>query len=521
MNTLLLELELPSTLASVSAFRQQLEAILIHRLPIKRQRNDILLCVSEVGANLVEHNLATSLMRLKFGSNRQQWWLSVEDNGTAFDPDQHTDQQTATCSGEFSLQTHGRGLELIRALSDQLDYQPASSSRWNRLELRWQRHHQNDKPSLLLVDDDASQRRLLTAYLAEQFSIHSAADGREALSIINEHPIDLVLSDIRMPGMNGLDLRQHIANTSRTDTLPFIFLTSSSDQNLLQQATALGIDDYLVKPVQKENLLYTVQRVLERSQQIYRQLTDRINQRISQTLTPRLPKQLHQWQLSLGSRNSGVGGGDLVLFQAGEQHSLITLIDIMGHDEVAKFFSYAYSGYVRGLLSSTSADHLKPCDFLTQLSDGAYQDELLSQITLTSIVLQLGDAGELNIACGGHPAPLLISQSGIEPLPVNGILPGLTDDTRYNSEHFVLSAGQRIACYTDGLFESADSESGRLQLEQQIQQTLIDTLHLPIDEANANVMLAFDRLAGIPPKDDSLLLLLEPIPAATRSDNRQ
>lgn len=505
MTTVLLEFEHHMALDSISNFRHQVEQALSHRPIINEQRNAMLVCLSEAGVNLVEHNPNASHIRMQFGLDHSDWWMRLEDNGHAWDP-------TLAEPGDNTadLSTSGRGLGLLQQLTDSLHYQPAQDGHWNRLDLRWKRASANQKPTLLVVDDDPSQRRLIEAYLAEDFNVHSVADGGQALILLERRSVDMVISDIRMPGMTGLDLRQQLAQQMATDTLPFIFLTAANDSQVQHQAHALGIDDFLLKPVSKQALVGTVNRVLERSRQVYTQLTERINTRISHTLTPQLPNQLPHWDIAIGCRNAGIGGGDLLLHKCSEQRSLLTLVDIMGHDEVSKFFSYAYCGYIRGLLHSMDINELAPALFLRQLSNSAYQDELLSQLTLTCAALSLADHGRIDIACAGHPAPLLISADGVQRLPVGGMLPGLMENSRYDSGHFCVKPGERIACFTDGLFESAADDSSRRQLQHTIETTLVRTCKLPLQQALEETMATFDRLAGPTPLDDSLLLLLEP-----------
>jgi serine phosphatase RsbU (regulator of sigma subunit) len=96
-------------------------------------------------------------------------------------------------------------------------------------------------------------------------------------------------------------------------------------------------------------------------------------------------------------------------------------------------------------------------------------------------------------------------------IPVGGMLPGLITETTYESESLQLSGGERIAFFTDGLFESAADSNARKLLETQITSKLSETLKLPIRESLQKIMSIFDKVAGTPPKDDVLLLLIEPV----------
>ena len=92
------------------------------------------------------------------------------------------------------------------------------------------------------------------------------------------------------------------------------------------------------------------------------------------------------------------------------------------------------------------------------------------------------------------------------------MLPGLSSPCRYKPLKITVAPGERIAFYTDGLFESAGDEAGRKQLEAQMTQSLAESLEDPIDQSLEHVMQRFDQIAVKPPKDDVLLLLAEPVP---------
>jgi len=291
---------------------------------------------------------------------------------------------------------------------------------------------------------------------------------------------------------------------------PFIFLTGNDNQKLQSDATNLGIDDYLVKPASKIQLINTIHRVLSRSQQIYQQLTDKINQSITASLHPKLPNVAHNWRLCVAKRHTGIGGGDLLLYHNATSHIKLVLIDIMGHDDNAKFFAHAYGGYLRGLMQS-SESNITPSGLLERLSNSALEDELFSQITLTCCAIDLFDNGKLTLASAAHPPPLHITQAGgVNPLSIGGMLPGLVPNTNYESQSLQLSMGERLAIFTDGLFDSATDNSTRNKLEKRVTTTLADTLGLPIEEALVKVMNIFDELTSKQPKDDALLILVEP-----------
>jgi len=508
MDRLLLNTQKPATLDAVRELRHLLEQGVQAAVPDPSVRYRILLCLSEAVTNLAVHaQPKANQITLRFGRNSDGWWLEILDDGDPWDP---TENEQTNILSHFEWTEHGRGTALLHSQCDQMAYNAGDGIELNRLRLTWLQPQRHQRSTILIVEDDNTLRRLYAAYLVGNFEVQTASNGHEALEQLSTHKIDLVLSDINMPQMTGLSLRKELKQMRGTDIIPFIFLTAFDNTRIQAHAAGLGIDDYLLKPVDKTALILTIERVLGRSRQIYQQLTDRIDKSITSALIPKLPDTSHGWRLCIASRNTGIGGGDLLLQKNSKEQLTLVLIDIMGHDDSAKFFAYAYGGYLRGLMHSSAAD-ISPSQLLEKLSESARQDELLSQVTLTSCVAALSFDGKLTLASAGHPPPLRINQNGTEAIPVGGVLPGLLPATTYHAKTLQLAHGERIALYTDGLFESAENNNARKELELHITRTLTDTLSDPIEQSLEQAMHIFDELAGTPPTDDALLLLLERI----------
>jgi two-component system alkaline phosphatase synthesis response regulator PhoP len=120
--------------------------------------------------------------------------------------------------------------------------------------------------TILVVDDEKDIRDLLAYNLSKEgFAVLTAADGNEALVSIGEHPVGLVVLDIMMPGMDGLEVCKRIRENKDTVNLPVIFLTAKSAE--LDQITGLelGADDYIQKPISPRVLVARVKSVLRRT----------------------------------------------------------------------------------------------------------------------------------------------------------------------------------------------------------------------------------------------------------------
>jgi signal transduction histidine kinase len=118
---------------------------------------------------------------------------------------------------------------------------------------------------ILIVDDDTEMRDTLREILEDAgFSVTTAADGLLALTEIEASIPDLVISDISMPRMDGHGLYEAVRAREQWAQLPFIFVSGLGERDEIRQGKLLGVDDYLVKPVDEEDLLVAVRGTLER-----------------------------------------------------------------------------------------------------------------------------------------------------------------------------------------------------------------------------------------------------------------
>lgn len=115
--------------------------------------------------------------------------------------------------------------------------------------------------TILAVDDEPHMRRLLEISLRQAgYKAMSAANGREALDIIQQHAIDLVVSDLHMPGMSGLKLLENLRQ--QYEHLPFIMVTAQGEIKTAVEAMKLGASDYILRPFELETLEVAIAKAL-------------------------------------------------------------------------------------------------------------------------------------------------------------------------------------------------------------------------------------------------------------------
>lgn len=121
-------------------------------------------------------------------------------------------------------------------------------------------------PLVLVVDDEAEMRSFLRSVLEQRgFRVAEASDGREALDhLAGEEPFSLVILDLYMKDVQGLDVLKHIRSHVRTATLPVVVATGSDDPAVEMELFEAGADDFVVKPVDPPRFMLRVQAVLRR-----------------------------------------------------------------------------------------------------------------------------------------------------------------------------------------------------------------------------------------------------------------
>ena len=121
--------------------------------------------------------------------------------------------------------------------------------------------------SVMIVDDSPAMRKFvrrvieLSGLAAGDYQ--EAANGCEALELLRRRPVDVVLTDINMPQMNGEQLVESLANDPQLSRIPVIVVSTDSSDNRVHRMVALGAKSYIAKPFQPESLRAELERVLE------------------------------------------------------------------------------------------------------------------------------------------------------------------------------------------------------------------------------------------------------------------
>jgi two-component system, sensor histidine kinase and response regulator len=119
--------------------------------------------------------------------------------------------------------------------------------------------------TILIVEDEEDVRLNLKDLLeAESYNVLTASNGREAYILALENLPDLIISDIKMPEMDGIELYKHLGEHTKTSSIPFIYLTAKVDYIDVRKGMSIGADDYIEKPFKIEDVLVSIDARLKK-----------------------------------------------------------------------------------------------------------------------------------------------------------------------------------------------------------------------------------------------------------------
>jgi serine phosphatase RsbU (regulator of sigma subunit) len=360
-------------------------------------------------------------------------------------------------------------------------------------------------PLILIVDDNPANVEILQMRLAaNNYEIITAADGEEGLAMARAKQPDLILLDIMMPKMDGIEVCRHIRADSALPFIPIIMVTAKADSKDVVAGLEAGGDEYLTKPVDHAALVARVKSmlrikslhdtVLEQSAQLKAQLETAT--KIQSLFWPKIPELKaggHIWARSVPA--TYVGGDLYDVIPLPDDSLLAYVADVSGKGVPAALIMAALSTNIRSeaLLQSE-------VDKLLETVNNTLHSLTSEEGFFATIVLARywPASGKMQLALGGHLQPLWIVQGGIGNLPqLKGISMGVTPDAHYEKEEILLSPGESILFFSDGVIEAENEDNelfGNQRLGDYIKnadgppwgQGLIDSINQWRGNAKAN-----------------------------------
>jgi len=338
---------------------------------------------------------------------------------------------------------------------------------------------QKTSATLLIIDDDDVVRASLAAYLEDSgFSVLQAGNGQQGLQVFEEHQPDLVICDLRMPQMGGLELIRQVSE--RAPQLPVIVVSGAGVMSDAVEALRLGAADYLIKPLEDLAVLeHSVRRALDRSRlvlenQRYRDKLEAANRELEASLHLLQEDQTagRQVQMNMLPENPWVAGefafehqiipslylsGDFVdYFRVDERRIAFYLADVSGHGASSAFVTVLLKFMTTRLmfeLKRSKMREFKPSEVLSHINRGLINSKLGKHVTMVGGVID-EESGLLTYAVGGHlPLPVLHTPEHTRYLEGRGLPVGLFDEATYQDLVVELPPQFSLSLMSDGILD--------------------------------------------------------------------
>jgi len=373
------------------------------------------------------------------------------------------------------------------------------------------------KGDIMIVDDTPVNLRLLSQMLAEQgYHVRPVPDGPLALAAVRAESTDLILLDIRMPGMNGYEVCEHLKADAQTRDIPIIFISAlDAVQDKVKAFTAGGVD-YVTKPFQVEEVLARVKTHLT-LMRLQRQLKE-TNRKMVQELTLAgdvqasfLPHDLPNipgWQLAARLKPAREMSGDFYDFICLPNRRLgIVIADVCDKGAGAAL----YMALSWTLIRTYAAEYPEQPENVLRAVNRRIIKDTTTKCFVTAFygVLDL-DTGMFVHCNAGHCWPCFISthdSKRVRKVNNTGIPLGIFEDMTWEQGVVQFAPGDMLVLYTDGITEARDSQ-GAFFGDDRLLEFLTTNLGYQTGAMPDAVLGEVQRFVGGLPQDDDIALVV-------------
>jgi phosphoserine phosphatase RsbU/P len=383
---------------------------------------------------------------------------------------------------------------------------------------------------ILTIEDDPAVRSGISAYLEDSgFEMLEAADGLRGVELFRGERPDLVLCDLRLPGMDGLEVLSAI--TAESPETPVIVVSGVSLVGYAVEALKRGAWDYVMKPIPDMGVLENaVRRVLERAELVrenreYREHLESLNRELRRALDlleederagRRIQFQLlpaEEWRFgeyTFSRRlfpSTYLSGDFLNYFPIDERHVGFYIADVSGHGAASAFVTVMLatlmSQYREAYRQDADTTILQPQHTLERLNRDLCRQHLDKHVTMFYGVIDRADNAMECCSGGQFPYPILCDGSRVQLLSCPSGAVGMFDDTTYRALHLRLPEEFALWLVSDGLLDVLPQT--RLRDKQEALRGLLSRKEATIERLAAD--LGLDSQVGFP--DDVTLLVVQ------------
>ena len=376
---------------------------------------------------------------------------------------------------------------------------------------------------ILTVDDERSISYLLREVIQHMgHTVEQAGDGAEAITLMQNQPFDLILTDLQMPRVNGMAVLK--AAKALPDPPQVLFLTGHSSVQSAVQAMKSGAFDYLNKPLNldelrikltvalqqrdmQQRLQRQAQKLAEHQKMLQRDL--KLAATIQETLLP-APMETDQISIHLLHRPMLDVGGDYGSIQLIKDNFVyLTLIDVTGHGIAAALVVNRLCNEIRVLVETGR----RPREILHGLNDFFIHNlyRTGSFLTAFSCMIDLNH-NQLVYAGSAHPAMLFLEKTtqSLALLESQNTIIGFHNETldNFHETHRNWSSGDRLLLYSDGIVEAENAEQVPFGING-LSKAFLDCNNRPISAVPETIHANAKEHIRTEPNDDIYLMAVE------------
>jgi len=402
---------------------------------------------------------------------------------------------------------------------------------------------------VLVVDDEVMILQVMKSFfLRRRDQCDVVASGLEALRLVENKTYDLVLSDISMPGMDGLEVVRRIKMIQPLTVC--VLMSGLGTRGDVISALKIGVFDYIDKPIpdlaaltmavdraaesgrlvrerdallenlreQNTKLEYSLLRLHEAFGQL-RQQEEALEsdlqkaQRVQRKFLPTgFPRVAGYDFFGYYAPCEQLGGDFFGTLSLSDGRIALYLVDVAGHGVSAAMITVTFRELMRARRRSTPDDRLfgEPAEVLHYMNDALLEENFEPPIYVSMLYCVIDPrTNEVSLACAGHPAPILVSgQNRGETVATGGTVLGTRAVATYTSTKLSLNPGDALLFYSDGLSEVRNSQGKELSAKQL--QEIMGTLHAQSANAIAETLeqQLSNHLVGVTPTDDITFLVV-------------
>ena len=374
---------------------------------------------------------------------------------------------------------------------------------------------------VLVVDDEPRNVRILQIHLnAQGYTVYTAADGVEALDIVEKDAPDLILLDINMPKMDGFEVVKRIRANKATEFIPIVMITALRDtrENRIRSIEA-GADDFIEKPFDSLEVLARVRSLLRIKE--YQDTLAKHNARLEEELQMArsiqeiLIPQNGVQELSgfrIASRccpEMAVGGDFFDVWEVAPNRLGVFISDVMGHGVSAAFVTV----FIKTILAEFQELVEENPGYFLEILNTRFNDLISSRLFMFATafcgIIDLGKE-ELVCANAGHSFPFLYDGHQQTCYAIgdkntgNGL--GIWRESVYETVRYPFGPMSKIFLYTDGVYEAKSPQGVEFTVER-LQKLVSECAAQPAANLIVSVSEAVDTFTANCPKDDDLTLL--------------